>query len=100
LKSIIDDLPVTASLTMQVDNFCARENFVQYETTNPLNGSDKNARQKEYMHTSSNHYVHVSGKNYNAYSFDYANPSWGITHMFLERNPFLLDQNHLFLSNP
>ena len=56
---------------MQGNNFCRKGK----STANPLYGSDKNAHQIDYMHTSSNHYVHASGKNYNAYSFDYVNPS-------------------------
>ena len=57
-KSIIEALPVTVLQTMQ-------EEDARYIL--------KMARQNEYMHTSSNCYAHVSGKNFNPFSFDYSN---------------------------
>ena len=60
---------------MEGNNFRRKGKSSLFETSNPSHGSDKNARQKDYMHTSSKHYVHAPGKKYNAYSFNYANPS-------------------------
>jgi hypothetical protein len=56
-KKTIEALPVTVLLTMQVEN-------ARYIL--------EKARQNEYMHTCSNHYAHLSRKNFNKYSFDYA----------------------------
>ena len=52
-KKTVDDLPITARLTMQAEK----------------------ARQNEYMHTSFNHNTHASGRNFNAYSLNYARTS-------------------------
>jgi hypothetical protein len=52
-KKTIDALPISPHLTMQAEK----------------------VRQNEYMHTGYNHYAHVSGKNFNAYSFNYARTS-------------------------
>ena len=49
-KKIVDALHVSARLTMQTQRI----------------------RQNEYMHTGYNIYAHASGKNFNAYSFNYA----------------------------
>ena len=56
----IEALPVTTLLTMQAQN--ARY-FLE------------KVRENEYMHTSFNHYAHSSGRNFNAYSFDYTRTS-------------------------
>jgi len=56
-RKTIEALPVTRLLTMQEEN-------ARYIL--------EKARQNEYMHTSSNHYTHSFGKNFSAYSFDYA----------------------------
>ena len=59
-KKTIDALHVTTLLTMQAQN--ARY-FLE------------KVQQNEYMHTSYNPYAHSSGRNFNAYSFDYAHTS-------------------------
>jgi hypothetical protein len=59
-KKTIEALPVTTLLTMQAQN--ARYFLGK-------------VRQNEYMHTSFNHYTHASGRNFNAYSFNYARTS-------------------------
>src|SRR3990170_4840949 len=56
-RKTIKALPITTVLIMQAEN-------AHYFLTK--------VRQNEYMHTSFNHYTHSSGKNFNAYSFDYA----------------------------
>ena len=56
-KKTIEALHVKTLLTMQEENArYAREKL----------------RQNDYIHTSSNHYSHSSGRDFNAYSFDYS----------------------------
>ena len=74
-KKTIDALPVTTFLTMQAQD--ARY-FLE------------KVRQNEYVHTSYNHYAHSSGRNFNAYSFNYARSPQATT--------MLTGRNHILLS--
>ena len=71
-KCIIENLSVTANLNPQGNSRQGNENPSQYGTATSSNACQLNLRQKEYMRISSNHYAHVSGNNFNAYSYDYS----------------------------
>ena len=70
-KCIIENLSVTANLNMQSNSLRGNDYHSQIGTRTSSNGYRSNLRQKEYMCTSSNHYTHISGNNFNAYSYDY-----------------------------
>ena len=70
-KCTVENLTITANLIVQ-DN-SRRGNGYHSKSTRTSFSNDYHPvrRQKEYLHTSSNHYIHVSGNNFNAYSYDY-----------------------------
>jgi hypothetical protein len=69
-KKTIEALPMKTLLTMQEEN-------ARYAC--------ERVRQNDYIHTLSNHYSHSSGRDFNAYSFDYSHTHSGsnsCVHMF------------------
>jgi hypothetical protein len=72
-RKTIEALPVKTLLTMQEEN--AR--YVR-----------EKLRQNDYMHTSSNHYSHSSGRDFNAYSFDYSHTHSGSNSYAFRKNSY------------
>ena len=71
-KCIIENLSVTANLNIQSHSLRDNNYHSQNGSGKFLNGYRSNFRRKEYMCTYSNHYTHVSGNNFNGYSYDYS----------------------------
>ena len=62
--------------------------------------SQGRAKGYEYVHYSSNHYVHKSSKNFSAYSYAYSNPSYVKRNGFASMPPFSYGARRVMNSLP
>jgi hypothetical protein len=81
-KKTIKALPIKVPLTMQEEN-------ARY--------TRERARQNEYMRASSNHYTHSSGRDFNAYSFNYSHTHVDSNSRVFRKNSY---PTHSYVSKP
>jgi hypothetical protein len=83
-KNQIENLPITANLTLQEKHQENARRYPSNESSHFSNHEMHNSRQTSYMRISSNHYAHVSGNNFSAYSFDYDQNGYATTRSYLQ----------------